>query len=850
MGERRRGRVRLALAAFASALVTAGLVVPATGAAAAPSQPPRDCDPLHTEPRHRGQVPTAQQVLGFELGDRQASVEEVDRYLGAVDRASPRVTTRTLGRSWEGRPMRYALVSTPGNLSHRKLARIGADARKLRDPGTAAREVDRIKRRMPAILWVAGNVHGDEPSGADAILRLAHHLADRTDCVARTVLDNALVVLFPMQNPDGRAADTRENTYTFDLNRDWFTGTQVETREKVAELWKFPPMLFIDEHEMGGTGYFFPPNSDPVYHEISQTPFGWINDIYGANNIRAFTERGIPFETYEAGYDLFYQGYGDTAPITAFGAAGMTFEKGGRADYSDKVDHHYLSAVVSVFSGARARSRILDGYHDQYVEAQRQGEECALEPNAVYNPGNEVQFPVPDLDVCGYFLRADDPTGQVERVIQRLQRMHVEVRVLTRPVRVPDFRRYGRDPAPTTLRAGTYWIPMDQPQKHWVQAMLHENTYVPFTFFYDVSAWSLPLLAGVSGGYTGTKLDPPSAPAPPVRQAAGASARGAGQVAVLTTADRDEQTLGWLRWRLDRDWRLDYDLVDAAKVGAGGLAGYDVLLVPDLDAEDLAEELGQAGREALVDWVNGGGRYVGWADGTELAARIGVSTVELRDATSRAPGTLFRVRLDEDSPLARGLGQTTMLLYRANPLMRTTNPDASVVAAFPPADSADWFMSGYAEGAEELGGTAAVVDEPVGAGRAIVFSFEPNFRAYTDGTAALLRNAVLARDVRALAAPQAGSPARAELERAARSAAASLAPVRDTVRISVPRGDAGALESVLRGYRLDWTVLPTEGGVTYVVPTGGQDDERLAWTRQLPRDLKAAGVRPLTVIVP
>src|SRR3712207_6973997 len=46
----------------------------------------------------------------------------------------------------------------------------------------------------------------------------------------------------------------------------------------------------------------------------------------------------------------------------------------------------------------------------------------------------------------------------------------------------------------------------------------------------------------------------------------------------------------------------------------------------------------------------------------------------------------------------------------------------------------DFFVSGFADGAEELGGTAAVIDEPVGDGRAVLFSFEPNFRAFTDGT--------------------------------------------------------------------------------------------------------------------
>ena len=42
-----------------------------------------------------------------------------------------------------------------------------------------------------------------------------------------------------------------------------------------------------------------------------------------------------------------------------------------------------------------------------------------------------------------------------------------------------------------------------------------------------------------------------------------------------------------------------------------------------------------------------------------------------------------------------------------------------------------------------LGGTAAVIDEPVGTGRVVSFSTDPNFRAWTVGMQKMLRNAVL-----------------------------------------------------------------------------------------------------------
>ena len=91
------------------------------------------------------------------------------------------------------------------------------------------------------------------------------------------------------------------------------------------------------------------------------------------------------------------------------------------------------------------------------------------------------------------------------------------------------------------------------------------------------------------------------------------------------------------------------------------------------------------------------------------------------------------------------MGRQAYAFYEFDAVMRASNPD-HVAVSYPPVSSSDWFISGYAEGAEELGGTAAVVDEPVGAGRATVFSVEPNFRAFTTGFQKILRNALLGAD--------------------------------------------------------------------------------------------------------
>jgi hypothetical protein len=42
------------------------------------------CDPTMTAPAYRGVVPEPRQVLGFDLGEREVTAAESDRYLGAV----------------------------------------------------------------------------------------------------------------------------------------------------------------------------------------------------------------------------------------------------------------------------------------------------------------------------------------------------------------------------------------------------------------------------------------------------------------------------------------------------------------------------------------------------------------------------------------------------------------------------------------------------------------------------------------------------------------------------------------------------------------------------------------------
>ena len=201
-------------------------------------------------------------MLGFRLGTREATDQEIGRYWRVADRASDRVVTGVYAHSWQGRPLRYALVGNPSTL-HR-LPAIRRDLDRLRDPSTPDRagERDHPSYARRSCGSRRTSTATSRPA-ADAVVKLLHELADRSDCVARAILDNAIVGLIPVQNPDGRAHDTRYNSYAFDMNRDGLVGTQPEVAGRLRLLWKYPPQLFVDEHENSGNELLLPAGRGP-----------------------------------------------------------------------------------------------------------------------------------------------------------------------------------------------------------------------------------------------------------------------------------------------------------------------------------------------------------------------------------------------------------------------------------------------------------------------------------------------------------------------------------------------------------------------------------------------------------
>ncbi|MEM9703770.1 MAG: M14 family zinc carboxypeptidase, partial [Planctomycetota bacterium] len=223
-------------------------------------------------------VPTPQDVLGFDVGDRHLRHDQLAFYLRTLAKASDRVRLDAYARSHGARPL-FVLTIT-GAKNRANLAALPAARRRLADPGAEAPNPD----TLPAVIWAGYGVHGDEPSASNAAALVAYHLAASTSDQTARILDRCVVLLDPCMNPDGfdrfaHWANTyrgrvpnpdpdhkehnqsfpsgRTNGYWFDLNRDWLPGVHPESRGRLSLYYQWRPNVVLDYHEMGTDATYF-----------------------------------------------------------------------------------------------------------------------------------------------------------------------------------------------------------------------------------------------------------------------------------------------------------------------------------------------------------------------------------------------------------------------------------------------------------------------------------------------------------------------------------------------------------------------------------------------------------------
>ncbi|MGH7466068.1 MAG: M14 family zinc carboxypeptidase, partial [Longimicrobiales bacterium] len=147
-------------------------------------------------------VPRPAAVLGYEVGERFTPHHLLMRYLERLAATSARVRLDTVAHTFEGREVMLVALTSAAN--HQRMEQIRADAQRIADPrGASQSQLDQAVSRLPAIVWLGFTVHGPEASGVEAAIALLYQLAAGQDEQTRLVLDSTVVLIDPVQNPDG-----------------------------------------------------------------------------------------------------------------------------------------------------------------------------------------------------------------------------------------------------------------------------------------------------------------------------------------------------------------------------------------------------------------------------------------------------------------------------------------------------------------------------------------------------------------------------------------------------------------------------------------------------------------------
>jgi hypothetical protein len=128
----------------------------------------------------------------------------------------------------------------------------------------------------------------------------------------------------------------------------------------------------------------------------------------------------------------------------------------------------------------------------------------------------------------------------------------------------------------------------------------------------------------------------------------------------------------------------------------------------------------------------------------------------------------------------------------------------------------------------------------------VAFNFDPNFRAFTDGTQRMLRNAMFGDAPQAARSVATMSAARAKARASTRTLTVAKSPLRLVVRA---RGEAAA-RRVLDGYGADYRIQRSPGRVGFVIANPERIGDEHPYARELDASLREADVPVVLYRVP
>jgi hypothetical protein len=530
--------------------------------------------------RAQSQVPSPEQFFGFRIGTdrRLADWTRIVEYFRTVDRLSDRVVVEDLGPTTDGRPYLLATIAAPSTIAD--LPRFRRMQQQLVDPATTEAEAARIVRDGKVVVLIGAGVHANEVGSSQMSSELLYELATSDEPWVRQVLDEAIVLLVPSQNPDGlqmtaewyaRNVDTPyedaplpelyQRYAGHDNNRDAYMLTQRESQYLARVLYRdWLPEVYLDQHQMGGgrARIFVPPYTSPPNPNVD--PLVWTEaNLLGQAMAARLQEAGKTGVVWGEVYSGSWQGAASTNPWW-----------------------HNMVGLLSEVASAR-----LAGPVYQQPRDQRPGDPATIDPHDAIIPAPEdapprMNYPQPWLggrwtfaDVIDYHRLAaagllEAAAANRERLVRNfygMNRRTIERFANGSPYAfvVPPGQH---DPAVAlqllhllraggaiverasadfkagsiSYPAGTAVIRLAQPFGRWVKDLLEPQKYAdvgwaasatPGERPYDVTAWSLGLLMGVDVVAIDRPFTASLAAFEPDETTVRGSVRGSGPVFVL-----------------------------------------------------------------------------------------------------------------------------------------------------------------------------------------------------------------------------------------------------------------------------------------------------------------------------
>lgn len=339
---------------------------------------------------------------------------------------------------------------------------------------------------------------------------------------------------------------------------------------------------------------------------------------------------------------------------------------------------------------------------------------------------------------------------------------------------------------------GSYIISMQQPYSNYAKTLLERQHYPDLRMYpggppqrpYDVTAQTLPLLMGVATDTIDAPFHVPAKPAasfdfepaPPLSASDSDTWRAVNKIwnggasvwrnpsngdffarsnSGLVEVVRPRIALyksyvpaideGWTRWLLENFGFAYQDILNPEIEGGNLRQKFDVIVFPDqpstqittgyragLMPQEYTGGLGPKAASNLREFAEQGGtlvflnRSANYAvEHLHLDVKNAVAGVTNREYYS--PGSLLNATLDAHDPLTYGLPENIAIWSEQSPVWEIPSGSKARVIARYPSDHV--LASGWLLGESDLENHAALVDVPMGQGRAILFGMRPQYRA-------------------------------------------------------------------------------------------------------------------------